>query len=242
MNKTAEMEIRVSGGRIVDTSITKDGAVRLTIKSDEFVLVEASKLSLGDDFMDYRPRTERQIGLRNDLTRVIACGIKDFYRPVMDPSLDENGQLCFIAGNKPAVGKSLSWWQDSAKAFCPERGSRLSRKDEYIGFIGCFLKNLINLGFSKDQAWEMLCDDSYLLGHYCNNNNHIATFEPTGTRQLCGFYDLGNTEKILNQNNCFFIVGGSWNHLSSDYPLGKISSVENEDDVNYAVGLIVLEK
>ena len=59
---TTELELKISGGRIVSANVLDNGICKLTIETtvaedvlkdikDNFVLIEASKLSLDDDFM-----------------------------------------------------------------------------------------------------------------------------------------------------------------------------------------------
>ena len=110
-------KLQIPDGRIVGAMLKSDGSCELTVetilarevpKDDSFVLIEASKLSLGDDFLQYEPQTEAQEGFKKNLTSAIKSGVKDFYRPIYDPSVDENGNIVFVAGKKPAVGHSYN--------------------------------------------------------------------------------------------------------------------------------------
>ena len=88
---TTKTEIMVSNGRIIDTD------------NSMFVLIDASKLSLKDEFMCYCPRIPQCEDIKRLITRAINKGIKDYYKPLVDPSVDENGKIYFKAGNKPAA-------------------------------------------------------------------------------------------------------------------------------------------
>ena len=71
------------------------------LPDDTFVLVEASKLSLDDDFMNFKPRKKETKEFKKELSKEIKKGVKDFYRPKMDPSLTEDNQhIFFQAGNE----------------------------------------------------------------------------------------------------------------------------------------------
>jgi len=231
---------------------------------DVFVLIEASKLSLDDDFMKHGPRTRREANFKALLVRVIEQGVKDFYRPRFDPSFvydDGLLKLCFEEGAAPGTLKRDSgfyiWWKRSAEAFCPERGSRLGTRSEYIAFMGYLIKTMVANGWRKAEAWHQVCNDSCELGHYWDAKDSRAWFEATGSRKVCGFADLANTLKILlddNDNGRGFylndgewvwrgvwLAGGSYQNSGVMYPLAHME-VNSMDDYNDGVGWVVLEK
>lgn len=213
---------------------------------DTFVLIEASELSLNDDFMQYEPETEQEQTFYKSLSEVIIKGVKDFYRPPMDPTLtkSETG-ICFKEGKKPAVGKSYNWWVDAAKKFNPEMKSRLGTRNEYIAFLGVLIKLLVKEGWSKKRAWNAVCNDSKELGHYQNSKNAKYTLEPTGSRCICGFYDLVNTYKILAEDieaGGFWLAGGTCYYGSHYNPLADLDHfINRSDDYGLSVGWLVLE-
>lgn len=235
---------------------------------DLFVLVEASKLRLKDDFLQFDPETEGEEKLKNRLIEVIKKGVKDFWRPICDPSFneDETG-ICFVVGKTPAVAKSYSWWEKAAREFCPERKSRLFTEPEYVAFLGVFIKKLIESGLKTEEAWYTVCSNSNEIGHYCDSKNAKHLFEETGSRGICGFYDLGNTYKILagseEWSDCYWLVGGYWLNSGAYNPIAKCSPcfIRDYSDyeksrysdaalnlyyqagaLNFASGLILLEK
>ncbi len=71
-----------------------------------------------------KDENDREKAFKELLTKVIKFGVSDFYRPKIDPGFDKQGNICYQAGLRPAVGKSYNWWAKSAKEFCPERNSR----------------------------------------------------------------------------------------------------------------------
>ena len=218
-----------------------------TMISDAFVLVEASKLSLKDEFMKYEPKTEREEKFKKELTEAIKKGVKDFWRPKYDPSFNEEGtRICFVAGKKPAVGKSYNWWNKVAKAFCPERNSRLGTKSEYVAFLGVLIKRLVANGWSVEYAWNAVCNNSKELGHYWNSEDAKHTFEATGSREMCGFFDLANTFKILAENEKaggFWLTSGNYDVGSNFYPLAGFYYCDCRDQgFGDCVGWLVLEK
>ena len=228
--------------------VSKKGNVIVEFNSlgPEFKLIEASKLSLDDEFMRYEPRTDGQRYFKNNLTSAIKSGVKDFYRPIYDPSIDKNRNIVFVAGKKPAVGHSYNWWVEAAEKYVSNRQIRLGTKNEYVAFLGVLIKKLIASGWSSEDAWYVVCDDSKMLGHYWNSENAKYDFEETGSREVCGLFDLANTFKILawdDEAGGFWLASGYYFDNSSRSPLADLGLYDNLDDDNfnfYSVGWYVL--
>ena len=262
MKATTEVEIKV-GGRILGFTEICEGTYRFVIETevpdkeeevtidtqnDILVPVEASKLSLDDEFMKHKPTSDREGILKEELTKVIQKGINDFYRPKRDPSFNGDGTgVIFKAGNKPAVGKSYNWWKKVAKEFMPERNSRLGTKSEYVAFLGVLIKKLVeDEKWSVAKAWDAVCNDSKELGHYWNSEDAKHDFEDTGMREICGFFDLANTCKNLaeDEDDCtggFWLAGGGYEGYSDDRPLAALRRFTSlNSDCDYSVGWFVL--
>ena len=225
---TAEFEIKVPG------------------EEDVFVKVPASELRLDDDFMKYEPKTKREQKFKEQVEKAIKSGLKDFYRPKYDPSCSEDGtSICYAPGKKPAVGKSYNWWEKVAKEFCPERNSRLGTKYEYIAFVAVLIKKLVASGWSVTYAWNSVCNDSKELGHYWNSKNAKCAFETTGSREICGFYDLANTGKILAEDEeiiGFWIAGAHYHCFSESYPLASLGHVYGcSNEGHFCCGWLVFD-
>ena len=210
-----------------------------------FVLIEASKLSMDDEFMQYQPKTKNEKEFKDLLEDVIKKGIADFWRPRMDPTLDEAENICFKARKRPAIGKSYNWWRDNAKKFNPKRKSRLGTKSEYVAFLGVLLKNLVADGWEVVTAWNAVCKDSKSLGHYWNSVEVLHDFEHTGSREIGGFYDLANTYKILaeDEDACgFWLAGGNCKDVIDYSPLADfIHDFSRYGENAVSVGWLVLE-
>ena len=208
-----------------------------------FPIVEASKLSLDDEFLKYEPETYQQKWLKEILTAEIKDGLKDFRRPAMDPSF-KNGKIVYEAGLMPVTGKSCYWWYENAKKFMPERNSRLGTKTQYVAFLGVLIKYLINKGYTVSQAWQAVCDDSKKMGHYLNSENAKHSFEATGCRQIGLFYDLANTHKILGNydGSVFKFASGYYDNDSNYFALVFMLTEDNPDYCyDNAVGWLVLD-
>jgi len=211
----------------------------------DFILVPASTLSLTDKFMRHSPKPGREQAFKALLIKVIKSGVSDFYRPKLDPSLDSQGKICYQPGLRPAVGKTYNWWKREAKEFCPGRKSRLGTKSEYVAFLGVLIKKLVESGWSIADAWIAVCDDSISLGHYWNSKEEWHDFEPTGSREVCGYFDLANTCKMLAEDEeaeSFGLAGGDRHSNSYHRPLALIHRCVF-CDIKYSdsVGWLVLE-
>ena len=253
---TTEMGIKVSSGRIISAKLMPNGTAKLIVElpvtevkttgNGIIVLVEASKLSLQDEFMRYNPQSEKSKEFKNLLTKVINKGIKDFYRPVMDPYASMDGDFFYAAGNKHAVGHLYDWWEKKAMEFDHDRRSRLGTRYEYVAFLGVLIKSLVEYGWKTADAWKAVCDDSKELGHYWNSENAKHSFETTGSREVCGFYDLANTYKILAEDEDekaggFWLAGGFYFNGSNGNPLADLSHFDYRFDCsNCSVGWLVL--
>lgn len=257
MKTTAELKIEISNARISDAIVLPDGSCKLKIEVgiatqeqnsenaiDDCILIEASKLSLKDAFMGYKPKTGPEERFKNILTRVIENGIEDFYRPAMDPSFsnEEKTRIHYMAGERPAVGKSYNWWEETVKdsKWC------LGTKAQYVAFLGVLIKMLVAEGWSIAEAWDAVCNDSKKLGHYCNSDDAKHQFENTGSRKICVFFDLANTFKLLakdEKKGIFFWAGGAYNLCGNAYSLADLgfnnNYYRNHDD---SVGWLVCKK
>jgi len=217
------------------------------INPELMILIEASKLGgPSDKFMQHEPRTWMEEHLKSSLQKVIKMGISDFYRPKFDPSLSEDGTICFKSGNTPAIGKSYVWWEEKAPKVDTQRGSRLGTVAEYTAFLGFLIKKLVESGWSVDDAWDAVCNDSSKLGHYWTSLDTKHFLESTGSREVCGFYDLANTYKVLaidKEPIGFWMAGGGYGDCGDACPLASMGLRHGRlANLYIAVGWIIFEK
>lgn len=209
-----------------------------------FPIAKASTLSLEDEFLKYEPKNNRQTRFKNALISAIESGLSDFRAQRMDACFDKEGNICFKAGMKPAIGKSPNWWNENAERFMPEKGSRLGTTKERIAFLGLLIKYLIEeKGYTVSNAWKAVCDLSKDLGHYLDSENAKHYYEETGSRQVGEWYDLANMCKITVDDEAggFSFVGGFYDCNSYFYPLSDVCSIDDPDDECYdRVGWLVL--
>lgn len=211
-----------------------------------FRLIEASNLSCEDAFMQHKPKTPNEEKFKEYISQAIANGLNDFYHPICDASFDDNDGICFAPGNRPAVGKSYAWWNKVAKEFCPERGSRLGTKKEYMVFLAWIMKRLVDSKMPVEEVWEYFCNNSTRLAHFSNSSFAKSTFEPTGSRTLLGFFDFANTYKILADDEepaSFWMATGSYVNMGYCFTLTLAYQHFSKDNVHkFGTGWLVLEK
>jgi len=217
------------------------------LEPKHLVYIDASSLSLDDEFMQHIPTTKAEERLKEWLKSVISKKVKNFYHPVIDPSLNYRGKLIYIAGLRPILGKSYNWWKNNAKrAFSSWENARLGTKDEYIVFCGVLIKKLVSNGWSVADAWDAVCNYSSKLGNYQSSEGERIVLKDTGSDEVCGFFDLANTYKILagdeDDDNGFFMASGCYRCLGNQFPIADIHPVVGRaEQWHIAVGWIVLE-
>ena len=106
---------------------------------------------------------------------------------------------------------------------------------------------MVKGGKSVDVAIKMVVLDSKELGHYSDSENSTEgeDFEDTGSRCVCGVYDLANTYKILSCSNKeaggFWFGGGYYFSNGDDVPLANLRRGTYVDcGYDNSVGLLVL--
>jgi len=159
-----------------------------------FPVVKASEISLTDSFLTHIPKTESQAELKSKIEEVIKRGISDFRHSIIDPSVDENGNIYFQKGEFPGVQYSKEWWEINSKEFLPSKNSRLGDESQYYAFLATLLKqkieceefeSLVKFGLENfnhegifteetfreemiSEFWKEICDDSKGIAEYCD--------------------------------------------------------------------------
>jgi len=193
----------------------------------KFLEVKVDEISLEDEFLKHNPENKIQERVKQSIVKAKEIGLKNFRRPVIDPSFvddEDDKTIVFTPGKKPAVKMTAFWWDKALKDFMPTKNSRFGTKIHYDVFLGTIIKYLIEQEqYNVVDAWKAVCDDSRKLGHYLNSENAVREFEPTGSRCVGKWFDLGNTCKILRDDDSeFLLVGGYYNSDSESCPLADL--------------------
>lgn len=196
---------------------------------EKFPIVRASELSLKDSFMRFDPDTEKQFLLKESLVRQIERGAQDFRRPAIDPSLDKEGNIIYMAGMNPALGILPELLEQKAKKFMPELNSRIGTDPEYDLFLGTFLKYLVeDRNLPVAMAWKEICVNSELLANTATSPIPKSEgLETTGSRRHGVWADLGNVQKIvLDEESSEFVCRGCmYTAMSRYYSLASKSKL-----------------
>lgn len=209
---------------------------------EPFHLIEASKLKVTDDFMKYDDVFGKVKKIRDLLINILNnTNVHDFYIQGIDPSMNEDGTgIQYVAGKMPAVGHSTNWARKAALDYAPHMDSRLGTDIEYILFCGFLIKELVENGFSVNEAWHEVCSDSAKIGNYFTGKGRRSML-PTGSIKVAGFADLANTTKLLYSNNKIFIASGAYCHKSYYGFVADISRVydANRKDVTSVPWVVI---
>ena len=258
MSTQNNVEIISFKRRIIEATVLPDGSCRLVFDDkkdlkkasfdETFVLIRASELSASDRFISsFVPMTYEQKVFKNELLTVIRKGVKDFWKPRFDPTFDENNKgIAFALDSYIATERTYKWWVNAAKEFWPERNSRLGTYSQYVAFLGVLIKTLFESGWSLLRAWHAVCNDSSCIGHYCDSNDAKFELEKNASREICGFYDLGNAFKLLasddESDNALVVAGGNYKMNGHTHPLNFHIETGFINQVYYSsVGWIVFD-
>ena len=145
-----------------------------------FPVVNIQKLGLKDKFLKlmpdkyvfdkkvYRDPEEYAYSVKNHILGAIKSGMKSFRTPFCAPSLSYDGQHIVYELGKVPIWNQISGdiydFNEVCKKFMPEKNSRAMNVMEMHVFIGTIFKDLIEVGYSVEQAWEFLYSESIERG------------------------------------------------------------------------------
>lgn len=182
----------------------------------------------------------------NAIEEVQDAELVPFWRPIMDPS-EIDGKIVYQKGNPPAVRHSYNWWKDKAEKMPSVEGNIWLPGSEYQYYADevDLINQYVAEGYDLDEAIAGVVLNSVKFGHYADSEEAEEDFEATGSRQVCGRYDLGNTCKLLRCTNekagGYWMAGGHRSCYGDHYPLADIDHEDNVDyDETLSVGWLVL--
>lgn len=148
---------------------------------------------------------------------------QDFCISVIEPSIDENGNLFFLEGSTVATKVSPPEWWCMAREYWPERESHIARWEQLI----LWYAYRCAMGF-----WSLsyVAEDSANEGNYWNSPNASRALELSGKRKVGGFCDgAGNTSRlVIQKDGGFAIFGGSYLDHGEASPVGKVTFDKSE--------------
>ena len=188
----------------------------------------------------------------NDFIEAVAevkeARIEAFYKPIYDPSDAGDHRVTYMKGMRPATGHSYNWWIKTASNMPAVEGRHwcVATEYKYYAFLVWLINQLIKAE-TLEETLNQIIIDSIELGHYDNSKGSTngKYLEPTGSRCICGIYDLGNVFKILACSNQeaggLWLGGGVYFRDGHNFPLANLlhnAFVGNGN--NYSVGMLVL--
>lgn len=217
-----------------------------SLSDERLVKIDTTTEGFYDNVLNYSSKNGDIQAFIGAVREVQEVGFEPFYRPVMDPSL-EDGNVVFKKWNKPAVGDSFNFWKQKAEEMPAVEGKKwhIGSEYQYYAFLTWLINQLVATGQGIKGAIEAVVLDSKELGHYRNAKNALQNFETTGSREVCGVYDLANACKLLACSNeeagGFWVAGGLYYDNSNDSPLADLCHGFDVDDYHYdSVGWLVL--
>lgn len=208
-----------------------------SLSDERLVKIDTTTEGFYDNVLNYSSKNGDIQAFIGAVREVQEVGVEPFYRPVMDPSL-EDGNVVFKKWNKPAVGYSFNFWKQKAEEMPAVEGKKwhIGSEYQYYAFLTWLINQLVATGQGIKGAIEAVVLDSKELGHYRNAKNALQDFETTGSREVCGVYDLANAYKLLACSNeeagGFWVAGGIYHRSSDDCPLADLDCDNNVDRFN----------
>ena len=262
--RTLEMKIaipEVKGGRCVCMSTEmKDGYILAkfeieeeTEKNETSSIFESElecKIDpniFAGEWLNHQPTTRRQKETLNLYLDAKANGrLHTFTCMTIDPSV-KDGKLVYQKGLPIITGFSQNQWEKMLKDYNPSRNSRQMTRTEYACRNLFLIQKLVKSGYEIEEAWKVVCDDSRKIAYYCNPDNLKYVPEPTGSREVCGFCDLGNTWKLIAEDpwdvsGGFWAAGGCYSNDSNHDPVADLyHSYDVDNFSNGGVGMLALD-
>ena len=257
---TLEMKITIpKGGRCVSTEM-KDGYILAKFEieeneeKNENSSISESELEcridpniFAGEWLEHQPTTQRQKETLALYQEAKAKGrLHAFTCMTVDPSV-KDGKLVYQKGLPIKTGFSQRQWAKMLKEYNPSRNSRQMTRTEYACRNLFLIQRLVESGYKIEEAWRAVCDDSREIGHYRNSDNAKGDFEPTGSREVCGFCDLANAWKFIAEDSWeeaggFWAAGGVYNCNSFNCPVAVLYLDDDVDcNLNYGVGMLALD-
>ena len=225
-----------------------------TLSDNRLVKINPREPSFFDAVLNFKSENEdietHIFSFIEDADKVKRASTEAFYRVIYDPSeTGDHMTIDFQQGKNPATGHSYNWWVEIASKMPPVEGRQwhIATEYQYNAFLVWLINQLVKMGESVEEALYKVVMDSKELGHYYDSKNSSKGeyFETTGSRCVCGIYDLANTRKILQHQNSdygnFVTAGGDYSCYGDGNPIAWIQHDYSEDAIKYgSVGLLVL--
>lgn len=165
-----------------------------------------------------------------------ALGFIDYgYRiSVIEPSMNEEGELFFEVGKPVETGLCLGDWKAKCKEFASEWNSRMASIHElYLWYAWRIVKGYWSL--------EYICDDSSEGANYFTSPNPSHKCEVSGSRVMGGFSDgTGNTYKIVSYGSGMAVCGGKFDDYGNVFPVADVNCYVDSEFIVCGTAVVAL--
>ena len=172
-----------------------------SLTDNRLVKIDPQEPGFFDEVLNFKSTNEDINTFIEAVAEVKGTSLEAFYRVMYDPTEAGDHMVVFQKGKRPAVGHSYNWWVETASKMSPVEGRQwhIATEYQYYAFLVWLINQLVKIGKSVEEALHQVVLDSKELGHYYDSENSTKgeDFEFTGSRCVCGLYDLANTFKIL---------------------------------------------
>ena len=212
------------------------------------VLIDPTSKGFFENVLGYVTENEKVQAFIKAIREVKEEGVKPFWKPIYDPSLDDE-EVVFKAKRTPAVGHSYNFWKQKAEKMPAVQDKKWSVGSEYqyYAFLIWLINSLKKKGLTIEESMNAVVLCSKELGHYWDSVDALYNFEITGSREVCMVYDLANTNKILSctkeETGGLWLAGGNFVDHSGYCPLACLEHYNSDSvgiDYGYGVGWLVL--
>lgn len=196
---------------------------------NKLIKVDGSNHSKYRELLRYNPKNEAQRELYKNLVLALESGFETFYKVPMDPSINKN-KIFYCTGQRPATGLKFDKADILAKNFLKENSSRLGEPKEYFAFIGTLMFEILCNSNDINRTWALVNESSSRIAEYSDSHEVKADWciKRTGGRGYQNYRDLGNTYKILkDENDKYYLGGGNYAKLGVVSPISRIIKVNS---------------
>lgn len=139
--------------------------------------------------------------------------IRNFYKPIYDPSDEKDACFSYLKGKRPIVGHSYNWWMDKISQMTVIEGGlrwHIANEYEYYAFLVYLANKLVESGKSIEDVMQLIVKNSEGIGpkdYYTvdpRDGERIRNIPDTGFKgevETCEFCDLLATDKLLTSSN-----------------------------------------
>ncbi len=215
--------------------LDKTRSLEITNLADERLMrIDPTAKGFYDKVLHFRTKDKKINSFIEIVRETQEVGLVPFWRPVMDPT-EIDGKIVYQKGKPPAVGHSYKWWKDTAEQMLPIQGNIWLPGSEYQYYADKvdLINQYVAEGHDLEEAIEGVVLNSAKFGHFADSEGAQRDFETTGSRKICGRYDLGNCCKLLrctSKKDGGYWLAGSFFFVRGDF--FQLAGCTHDIDVN----------